>query len=153
MKKFFMNTNVDQRGYTLIELLVSFVLITLLLTTFLMMFAQAAKTNISSEKIVDSTYIAQTEMEKIYGLSKRLSSNNKSIAFPNDQYHSPEQKIVEGKNWVQYKKKNNPPGADITIRIEDTTNEMTRIIIEVYEKSKANPSAKMENVLIWEGTP
>lgn len=144
---------INEKGFTLIEVLVSFVLITLLLTTFLMMFAQAAKTNYSSENIIDSTYIAQTEMEKIYRLSKSFSSSNKSAAFPPAQYDSPVKKIVEGTEWIEYKKKNTSYEVDITIRIEDTQQKVTRIIIEVYETASINPSAKMENVLIWEGTP
>lgn len=153
MKKLaFLRTSND-KGFTLVELLVSFVLITILLTTFMMMFTQAAKTNNSSENIVDSTYIAQAEMEKIYGLSKSISSEKKVDAFPVAQYFPPVKKTVEGVTWDEYKKrKNHPSQADVFIRIEDTTEKMTRIIIEVYEKTKANPSAKMENVLIWEGT-
>lgn len=145
-------THFNEKGFTLIETLVSFVLITILLTTFLMMFVQAAKTNHSSENIVNSTYIAQAEMEKIYGLSKSLSPSNKLAAFPASQYDPPIKKIIEGAEWIQYKKKIDSHGREILIRIEDTQQKVTRIIIEVYEAPKINPSAKMENVLIWEGS-
>lgn len=140
-----------EKGFTLVEVLASTILITLILVSFLTIFAQGAKTNRVSENIIDSTYLAQTEMEKIYGLSKNINSNNISAAFPSTQYESPVPKTVEGSKWIEYKKKNNPSGATILIRIEDTTEKLTRIIIEVYEDPKMNPKAKMENVLIWEG--
>lgn len=152
MKIFIPKLKTDQRGATLIELLVSFVLITLLLTTFLMMFAQSAKTNKSSENILDSTYFAQTEMERIYAKSKSINSSNKTSAFPSSEYEVPVSITKEDTDWFEYKKIKNPSGITIKVRLEDTTDKMSRIIIEVYEDSKANPSAKMENILIWEGT-
>ena len=65
----------DESGLSLVEVLASIVILTLLLTTFLMMFLQSAKVNKTSENIIDATYIAQTEMEKIYA----LSTNTKNV--------------------------------------------------------------------------
>lgn len=151
IKKQFVQNAFNERGMTLVEVLASTIIISIILVTFLMIFGQTARTNIASETIIDSTYIAQSEMEKIYGLSKSISSSNKSSAFPSSQFEPPLPKTVEGTNWIEYKKKDNPPGTQIRIRIEDTPEKMSRVIIEVYEGSKLNPSAKMENVLIWEG--
>lgn len=138
----------DERGFTLVELLASFVLITLLLTTFLMMFAQAAKTNVASETIIDSTYTAQTEMEKIYAVSKRPLDSTRIAAIENLGYT----KVGTDSIWLKFKKKSLNENEEINIRLENKDEKMTRIIIEVYEGTKPNPSAKMENVLIWEGT-
>ncbi|MDN7227021.1 hypothetical protein QWY15_06880 [Planococcus sp. N064] len=151
MKKYIKNNN----GLTLVELLASTVLIMLILSTFLMMFAQSAKTNVASETIVDSTYTAQTEMEKIYGLSKKITPINKLSAFPSAGYGTPKNLAIGGMDWIEFTKKISSSNETIKIRLESKAADvkMTRIIIEVYEGTKTNASAKMENVLVWEGTP
>ena len=64
----------NEKGISLVEVLASIVILTLLLTTFLMMFVQSAKTNKKSEEIIDATYIAQTEMENIYAVSSNAGN-------------------------------------------------------------------------------
>lgn len=151
MKKIMKN----DKGLTLVEVLASTILISLILMTFLMMFAQAGKTNVASEMIVDSTYTAQEEMEKIYGLSKKISPSNKASAFPTTQYETAKPVSKDEINWTEYTKKNTPSNEKIKVRIDTSVPnaKMTRVIVEVYEGAKTNPSAKMENVLVWEGTP
>ncbi len=56
----------NEKGVTLVEVVASFVILVILLISFYTLFIQTAKTTKSSEDIVDATYIAQTEMEKIY---------------------------------------------------------------------------------------
>lgn len=144
----------DEKGFTMVEVLASTVLIVLILSTFLMMFAQATRTNLASETIVDSTYTAQAEMEKIYGLSKKTAPVNKISVFPPTQYGNSRIVSKDGVSWTEYTKKNPQTDEKILIRLENknTDAKMTRIVIEVYEGTKVNPSAKMESVLIWEGT-
>ena len=56
MKKMKITMNMKENGLTLIEVVASIVILTLIITTFLMMFLQSAKTNKTSETIIDSTY-------------------------------------------------------------------------------------------------
>src|SRR5690625_5676952 len=65
----------DENGLTLVEVLASVVLLTIIITIFLNVFIQSAKTNTTSEEVVDATYIAQTEMERIYSKSLALEHN------------------------------------------------------------------------------
>ncbi|MTD29615.1 hypothetical protein [Planomicrobium sp. YIM 101495] len=141
----------NDKGLTLVEVLASTVLITLLLVTFMMMFAQASKSNVASETIIDSTYIAQSEMEQVYALSKKNVPVDKVTAL-SSKYGSSVSKTISGTKWQEYSKIDDTSGNTIKIRLEDTpaAMKMTRIVIEVYEGTKTNPSAKMENVLIWE---
>jgi len=79
MGKFKIKRALGENGLSLVEVLASFVILTLLLTTFLMMFIQSAKVNKSSEHIIDATYIAQTEMENMYALSKTTKNGAKEV--------------------------------------------------------------------------
>src|SRR5690625_6456628 len=64
---------INEHGFTLIEVLASIVLLAIILTSFGMIFAQSLKTSNTSERIIDHTYIAQREMERIYELSTKVS--------------------------------------------------------------------------------
>lgn len=64
----------EERGISLVEVAASIVLITIILISFFTFFIQSKKLHVTSESVVDATYIAQQEMEEIYG----LVSSNKS---------------------------------------------------------------------------
>lgn len=57
----------EERGISLVEVVASLVLITIILISFFSFFVQSKKTHVASESIVDATYIAQQEMEEVYG--------------------------------------------------------------------------------------
>src|SRR5690625_3684322 len=71
----------NENGLTLVEVLASVVLLTIIITIFLNVFMQSAKTNTTSEEIVDATYLAQTEMEKIYSKSIETKYNERENIF------------------------------------------------------------------------
>ena len=52
-----------ESGVTLVELLVAIVLISIIVTTFLSFFIQAARTNNMTNHVTEATLIAQEEME------------------------------------------------------------------------------------------
>ena len=119
-------------GLSLVEVLASIVILTLLLTTFLMMFLQSAKVNKASEHIIDATYIAQTEMERFYQASRNFSGNlsdaNK-IATIKD-YTTPS---IKG-DWIIFKRDTDREYGYIKVRLEgNNKKKATRIIVEVYE--------------------
>lgn len=70
----------EERGVSLVEVVASIVLITIILISFFGLFLQTKKTNIQSENISSSTYIAQVEMEKIYLFSKTVARNTISAS-------------------------------------------------------------------------
>ena len=65
------NVHSNNKGLTLVEVLASIILISIILFTFFSFFIQSAKTGKSSEEVVDATYLAQGEMEKIYEVSNK----------------------------------------------------------------------------------
>ncbi|RNF40885.1 type IV pilus modification PilV family protein [Planococcus salinus] len=139
-----------EKGMTLVEVLASVVLISLILMTFLMMFAQSARTNIASENIIDSTYIAQTEMERLYSVSKKPLSSSRKKVISDLGYMESE----SNSDWLKFEKDSQNESEEIIVRLENKSGEkMTRVIIEVVDVSRGISLAKMENVLIWEVTP
>lgn len=60
----------NEKGFTLMELLVSVAILALIVGALLGAFVSTTKTNITSGAIVDEGYIAQDMMEKIYTLSQ-----------------------------------------------------------------------------------
>src|SRR5699024_10249125 len=76
----------NENGLTLVEVLASVVLLTIIITIFLNVFIQSAKTNTTSEEVVDATYLAQTEMERIYSKSLETTYSERENAFENLGY-------------------------------------------------------------------
>lgn len=138
-------------GFTLVEVLASIVLLTLILTTFLMMFAMSAKTNVASEVIFDSTYEVQNELEKIIELSSRpvAPGNRLFIIQEGLGYEEQTSVLKNGVSWgvlskdVQQHKMN--------IYLEQTEAQLARVLVEVVKEPNTNPKAQMETILTWEG--
>src|SRR5699024_8937847 len=109
---------IEEKGLTLVEVLASFVILSIVLVIFLSIFIQSAKTNQTSEEIVDATYIAQTEMELIYEESLKDTPMLTSIEY--DETPEPN----------KYKKEKD----DFFIEVEliNFEEDMKRIIIKVY---------------------
>jgi Tfp pilus assembly protein PilV len=61
----------SEEGLSLLEVVVSLLLITTILLSFFGLFIQSKKTGITSEEMVDATYLAQQEMEDIYLISRQ----------------------------------------------------------------------------------
>ncbi|HLR42322.1 MAG TPA: type II secretion system protein [Pseudogracilibacillus sp.] len=85
----------NERGVTLVELLASIVIVTIILISVISIFNLTMKSNRTSEEIIDATYVAQTEMEKIYALSKKDIPNPKltDIGY---------EKLIEESGWDIY---------------------------------------------------
>lgn len=56
----------NERGISLLEVVVSLLLISIILISFFGLFIQSKKTGKTSEEIVDATYVAQETMEYVY---------------------------------------------------------------------------------------
>lgn len=142
----------DENGLTLVEVLVSVVLLTIIITIFLNVFIQSAQTNTSSEEIVDATYIAQTEMERIYSESQHTEYSNREEAFDRLDYGS----LANEDEWLVFRKKINE-NYYVKVKLqkepmEEATN-MNRLIITVHsEPTLGKKQALMENIILWRET-
>ena len=130
----------SQKGISLIEVVASIVIISIILISFFGLFVQSSKTEKSSEQIIDATYVAQVEMEKIYELSKDISQTNLE-----EQLTSVGYLVSEEPNTTYTKVQGN---FYITLRIRDYSSAtLKNIIIEVYEGNILK--SKMENIYSW----
>ena len=145
MKK--MINKVSEKGLTLVEILASIFLVSIILSAFFSFFIQSAKTGKTSEEVVDGTYIAQGEMEKVYEISRkgdltygideivnRLSYEQLPPTTPNEHIFSTTQEEF----YIKLKLKDHSyPG-------------MSYLVIEVFKQGNGTrPRAKMETILEW----
>lgn len=133
----------DEKGLSLVEVLASIVILTLLLTSFMLMFLISAKTNKVSEEFIDATYTAQRIMENIYSESKNETGRAAVL-----ETYTEVGTDVEG--WETYKINDEADGL-IKLRFKSVegSDNMERVIVEVYEMPQEILRSKMQNVLIW----
>ena len=150
------NTNED--GFTLIEIIVSILLISIILFSFFGLLVQSKKTNSSAEDTNDATYLAQIEMEKIYNLStqnninlissinldgyiqtdttSKSCSNNEKLDFDKEYIY---ERIIENSHWKS---------VVIIRKLCGYADRSTNVIIQIID-SKNNVKAMVENVYFW----
>ncbi len=131
----------NQQGISLIEVLVSIVIITIILLSFFGLYVQSNKTDHTSEQIVDATYTAQLEMEKIYELSKiytldNLTNGLSTIGYAISQEQNNTYTKVQGNIYIK-----------LRIRDYNSSNTLKNTIVEVYEDNVLK--SKMENIYSW----
>lgn len=144
MKKSFSHMN-NQKGMTLVEIIVSIAILSIIIVTFLTFFIQSTKVNNVSKDITDSSYVAQSEMEEIYNLSNTMSymdtitylSNAYTVNSSDSNYE-----YIFTKQIVD----NNIYNIRITF---STTDEVKDVIVKVYNDSN-KLEAQLETKLLWE---
>ncbi len=148
-----MSNNVyrNERGATLVEVIASFVILVILLVSFFTFFIQTKQTTKNSEEIVDATYIAQTEMEKIYKFSKNTGLSQEIIT-QNLGFQPEALNANNSKNF----KKTISNSQIIILKLADNknidgtiNNNLMNVIIEIKKESVIK--AKMETVVKWKG--
>lgn len=139
-------------GFTLVEVLASIVILSILLISFLLIFLQTMKTTNTSEDIIDYTYIAQTEMEKVYELTKEpYTDRNNAIATIGYSHVGEE----DGWESLTMEASDDQVLTKISWKIdedEEGTMEspLTKFRIQVFDKNDlAKPKVQMENWLEW----
>lgn len=131
----------NEKGLTLIEVVASIVILTLIITSFTMMFIQSAKTNKTSENIIDSTYYAQVEMENIHAISKEYTFNERENAMAGLSY-------VTIDSTVFTKNKNDKY---FETHLTKESDSLARVLVQVYNNNTQKKlEAQMETLLSWE---
>jgi type II secretory pathway pseudopilin PulG len=144
MGKFTLRCRINEKGLSLVEVLASIVILTLLLTTFLMMFVQSAKTNKKSEEIIDATYVAQTEMENIYATSSNASNEEMNKVITEKLRYT-----SEGSFKYSAQKDSFYLEIVFTPKLDGIEN-LTGVIVKVYNnKFEKKLEAQMETILSW----
>lgn len=135
----------NEKGLTLVEVLASIVILSIVVTTFLLVFTQTAKTTLQSEETVDATYIAQTEMENVYEMSRDASPY---MTFEDKEGYS--QTSIHT-NWDSFVKHLPEDKLYVFLSFQEVEEtDMTRVLIEVkHNTDDERPKAQMENLFKW----
>lgn len=151
---------VNENGVTLVEVIASFALLVIILFSFFTLFIQTAKTTKSSEKIVDATYVAQTEMERLYAVIINKKFTDQEVVLTNElNYIS-----TKCEKYTFYKNVSEYPNYIIILKKDTIGDNLSKVIISVYNKNdisnstdtckinaQTNYKAQMENYLQWKG--
>lgn len=136
----------DEKGFSLVEVIASIVILTIILVSVFSMLTQSAKTSKSSENIVDATYVAQSEMENLYALAKKTAFSSHATTIINEGYTN----VDASGNPLGYYEKTDSYYIKLTVRdISDKYTSLTRIVIQVYDKKGGILKSQMENTLQW----
>jgi len=139
------NKHSNQKGTTLVELLISIAILGMIVGTFLSAFVYATKTNIDTDELTDGTYVAQTCMEEVYALSISASVTNwdqmKSALI--DLTHS-----YSTVNEINYTKQKEGFYVDVKITPDTYTNLYKVVVSSYYDAGCSELAAKMENRIV-----
>ena len=143
----------NEKGFSLVEVIAAFVLISIILISFFTLFFKGRETTVESKKTVDATYTAQQEMESIYA---EVQQKNKT--------GSASMRNILPNNKLQYKRTSCTPDKTIytkyknevvVVEVFENSKEKTlrNVMVSVYDQkkvtdpcqSKVNPKAQMEN--------
>lgn len=154
------NKQFNSKGFSLVEVVASIVILSIIVVSVLSLIIQSAKTTKTSENMIDATYIAQTEMEKAYtaATENKLSSLDEQIQCLQIELGYPaDSPIVEGDIRKIQRTIISEGNTELFIQIElkqhTTLKSLTPIIISVYEQKDGRfiLKAQMQNTLAWKG--
>ena len=134
-------------GSIFIEILISLILISMVLLTFMSMFVISAKVNRKSKDVLDATYSAQSLMEKLYDLSLSKSLEITLNELQDSVLADSEYKEKDGGQVIEGKYED----FDVKITIKDREEEELRTVkVEVYSDATYKQSqAIMQSNLLW----
>ncbi|MCH1626587.1 hypothetical protein [Fredinandcohnia quinoae] len=142
----------SEKGITLLEVLTSIVILTIIVITFLSMYIQSASTNNVSKDILDTTYIAQSEMEAIYNINKNeinitdgLSRIQNGLGY----------RLIRGDYNADFNfyKIVNDYYILLSIQAEGNESELYKVIINIFnDSSMSQKEAQIETLFSWENS-
>lgn len=132
----------SQRGVTLIEILVSIIILSIIIISLLSMFVQSSRSNSVSKNVMDATYLAETEMEVMYNL---INSSTSLAALSTPSGYTQKSKTI---STAIYEK--SVTGHNVVAEITNETNPLVRIKVKITNSNKTKEEAKMELLLSWE---
>ncbi|MRH42961.1 prepilin-type N-terminal cleavage/methylation domain-containing protein [Aquibacillus halophilus] len=130
----------NSKGLTLVEVMASITILSIIIVSFLALFIQSARTNQISQDITDATYIAQTEMEKIYNLSNTSDGYCSAVS------------TLAAETCEDYTLYKDVEGYYVEIQLfqPDPDNDIGNVLVKVYEdNSLSKLEAQMETIYSW----
>ncbi|HEY4601072.1 MAG TPA: hypothetical protein VIG73_07360 [Cerasibacillus sp.] len=133
----------NEEGLTLVEIVASIVLLMILLTIFINFLNQSAKTNKVSQGTVNATYIAQTEIEKLYQKSEDYFYSERAPLL--DSYE-----LIGNENeWELWTK--SEADFEFTLKLQQTDefDHLSHVVLEVKHKDDSKENALMQHIFTW----
>ncbi|WP_079708358.1 type IV pilus modification PilV family protein [Paraliobacillus ryukyuensis] len=137
----------EEKAMTLVEVLVSIMILSIIVVTFLTFFIQSRKTVNLSDDISDATYTAQTEVEYIYHLSETkdfdTALNDLKVSDP------------DGDGEVQFTKEVDGEKVEVAMSTAKDSNgnviddKLKSVLVKVYDQSN-KLKGQMETKILWE---
>lgn len=139
------STVFTNKGMTLIEVLVSLVILSIIIVSILPFFVQSSRTNHLSENIVSATLLAETEMENIINMNSTSPSgslegfSNQLLARGYERDYSCEgcYGMYEDRYYV-------------SVQLSDMSGNLGKIILRIYDENKNRIASQMEMILSCE---
>lgn len=138
-----------EKGFTLVEILVSIVLLGIIFTSFYGLLVQSAQTNTVSRTMIDLSYVAQNEFEAMKAKGQEPATKTRTQLIEELGYTYRQTVSVQGTTWLEFQKEMPLDNRRIVLRLENKPSSLTRIIIEVFEEATIDSNTKLEGVLKW----
>lgn len=138
----------NEHGLTLTEILASIVIISIVITTFMLVFVQSSKTTTTSKHILDSTYYAETEMEEI----NHLYSKEKYKGLDGlKKFIQDERKYISKKDICDNCYGRQIDDRYFVVQLMEYSPDLGKVILKVFkDKELKNSETQMEVVLTLE---
>ena len=146
----------SNKGFSLLEVIASMVIIAIILISFFSFFIQSKKVNVTSASIQDATYVAQITMEEIYLLTASPNAKSQLLLHGYSQsQNSPSCNaslpIEQSQIKETYVQTNQSQGFQIhrTIAFLCSAEHLSKVLIEVNSTLNTTKKATLENIYIW----
>lgn len=139
------STTFDNKGMTLIEVLVSLVILSIIVVSILPFFIQSSRTTDLSENIVNATLLAETEMESIINMNTTLPSESLEDFSNRILARGYERDPSCNGCYGMYKDRQY-----ISIQLSDMSGNLGKVILRIYDDNKNRVASQMEMILTWE---
>ena len=151
MKRVVTGVIFSNKGISLIEILLSIVLLAIIVIPFLSLFVVSTYFNYAAGNIVDATYIAQRTMESVYNIN--ASTDQISVAL--ESLVDDEGFIQNNANSEDYEYSKSESGWFVVLQIHGSAfdeNYLYKIIVKVYEDNSLEKlEAQLETIMAWDG--
>lgn len=139
-----------QRGFTLIEILVSLVMIALFIGPLMGFFLQSQKGNVMAEERIQATYLAQKYMEDMYHISQTYGDYHAGLEELKSRGFSSTPDLIESIETV-YRFTKDEPAQGYRVDIEtDYSSGLARVLVKIVNiPGNGQVEAQMETILIW----
>ncbi len=146
-----MNKNIirNQKGITMLEILIAITILSILVTSFFSAFIYSAKVNKITEETTDTTYIAQKCMEELY----KLSTTATTKILDRTRTELVARGYTQEISLPLYKYKKEIDGFYVLIKLDTAayTDNLYKVVVSVFNDSGYTKlSTKMEDILTWQ---